>query len=116
VYSALLERAEAALRRGEHVVLDASWTDAAHREWASELAERSHSNLLALRCDVPRQLALNRIRHRPPGPSDATAAIYMAMATAADSWPQALTVRTDEDVADSLRTAPDGWDEVVGAE
>jgi hypothetical protein len=38
------------------------------------------------------------------------------MATAADSWPQALTVRTDEDVADSLRTAPDGWDEVVGAE
>jgi predicted kinase len=116
VYSALLERAEAALRRGEHVVLDASWTDAAHRQWASELAERSHTNLLPLRCDVPRQVALNRIRHRHPGPSDATPAIYTAMATAADAWPQAITVRTDEGVVDSLRAVLRGWDEVVGDE
>jgi hypothetical protein len=38
------------------------------------------------------------------------------MATAADSWPQAITVRTDEGVVDSLRAVLRGWDELVGDE
>jgi hypothetical protein len=77
------------------VVLDASWTRAAHRELARDLAYRTHSDLVELRCQATAANVQARLRHRSGGTSDADARIAEAMATRADPWPQAVPIRTD---------------------
>ena len=61
VYAELLRRAEHALRRGEMVVLDASWTDDAHRADAHRIADETAADLIELRCVAPADT------HRRPG-------------------------------------------------
>jgi hypothetical protein len=109
LYAQLLHRAETLLVRGESVVLDASWTHARHRAAADELARRTHSDLVHLKCRVPADLAAARLADRGPTASDATAAIGRAMAAAADPWPDAVTVCTSGELADSLHRAAQAW-------
>lgn len=94
LYSELLHRAEELLGRGETVVLDASWTSAAHRGRAVEVADRTSSRLVQLRCHTEPGTAATRISHRAGGPSDATPGIAAAMAATADPWAAAVTVPT----------------------
>jgi uncharacterized protein len=112
LYAELLHRAGELLGRGESVVLDASWTGAAHRERAAELGRRTSSTLVQLRCHADAGTADQRILARVGGPSDATAAIAGAMAREADPWPAATTVPTSGSISEALAGAAAAW---VGA-
>lgn len=96
-YTALLDRARSLLELGVPVVLDASWTSAAHRRAAAELAEATSSDLVQLRCETSLEVARARLAQRPAGSdaSDATPEVLEAMSRRADPWPQAVAVRTD---------------------
>jgi predicted kinase len=107
VYDELLERAEALLRRGEHVVLDASWSDGDARRLARDVAHRTTSDLDEVRCVVPAAIAEARIADRAVAgvdASEATIAVARSMATRFEAWPEAEVVATDaplEAVADA---------------
>jgi hypothetical protein len=109
LYTQLLHRAGKLLARGESVVLDASWTHARHRAAAEDLARRTHSDLVRLECRAPADLAAARLVGRGPTASDATVAIARAMSTAADPWPEAVAVRTSDELAQSLHQAAEAW-------
>lgn len=93
-YAALVDRAENLLSHGESVVLDASWTREAHRQPAARAAERTASDLVALQCTAPREVAAQRMRDRTSGASDADEQVAAAMAAQTDPWPAAHTLST----------------------
>ncbi|MCD9625381.1 AAA family ATPase [Rhabdothermincola salaria] len=97
-YDAMLDRARVALGRGTTVVLDASWSDEAHRRAARRLAAEAEVDLVEVRCVCPAEVAATRIRSRRAaggGASDADEAVASAMAADTDDWPEALVLDTD---------------------
>lgn len=102
-YRELLRRAEAVLVRGDSVVLDASWTSAAYRGAAAEIAHRTHSALIPVHCHAPARVAAARLSARRGDVSDADELVAAAMAVDADPWPDAYRVSTDGTVPDALR-------------
>jgi len=107
-YRTALERAATALRLGESVVLDASWTDATWRSEARAVAKRAEAELVELCCVAPPALAAERMRRRTAAgtdPSDATPAIASAMASSMTPWPSAAVVETSGAPASSLALA-----------
>lgn len=105
VYTELLERARAALSRGESVVLDASWSRDTHRGRAAELAEATYSDLVALRCRAPAPRAEARLRSRRGSESDADESVARTMAADEDPWPDAADLPTDSTEEDSVERA-----------
>lgn len=106
-YATLLDRARECLVRGETAVLDASWTDPAHRDAARQLAIDADADLDELRCVLRSDLADARLAARSArggDPSDATAQVAHAMAAADISWPTATTIDTEPPV-DAVREA-----------
>ncbi|MFF7795670.1 AAA family ATPase [Streptomyces sp. NPDC007991] len=93
-YATLLDRAAALLSSGESVVLDATWSDAAQREAALRMAERTSTDLLALHCHVPGDVSAARLSTRTPGTSDAGLDVAAAMAATEPPWPEAVAVDT----------------------
>ncbi|SCK53659.1 bifunctional aminoglycoside phosphotransferase/ATP-binding protein [Streptomyces sp. WMMB 322] len=93
-YAALLDRASALLSQGESVVLDATWSDADQREAAVRMAERTHADLVALHCHVPRGTAAERLAGRTAGVSDAGPDVADAMEAREPPWPEAVGVDT----------------------
>jgi predicted kinase len=104
-YMNLLARAEKLLQRGESVVLDASWNQARHRELARDVAVRTRSTLVALRCETEPEVAAARLRQRAHSLSDADEHIAAAMGVRAEPWPDASTIHTDAAPADSVARA-----------
>ena len=113
LYRQLLERADALLARGESVVVDASWTSSGHRGAAAALAARLSSDLIALECRAPAEVAAQRIRSRGAVASDATADIAVAMAAAADPWPDAVVVDTTATLDRCATDVVDAWNNVL---
>jgi uncharacterized protein len=108
VYGELMRRAEHALRRGEIVVLDASWTDEAVRADARRVAEETASDVIELRCVAPAEVAAARLTARAAAggdASDADATIAAAMAAIADPWPESIALDTVADPGDVLQAA-----------
>jgi aminoglycoside phosphotransferase family enzyme/predicted kinase len=107
VYRELLARAEKLLQHGVPVVLDASWTAAADRHAAVELAATTCSDLVQLRCETTLDVARARLALRPSGtdPSDATPEVLAAMAARAEPWPQAATLHTGHPIDQVLACA-----------
>ncbi|MEO3784356.1 AAA family ATPase [Actinocorallia sp. B10E7] len=97
-YARLLDRAGKLLGMGESVILDASWTDAVFRDEAAALAGRTHTDLVALECRVPAEVAAARLRARRGGPSDADVRVAEAMAAEAVPWSGATAVDTGRPV------------------
>lgn len=93
-YAALLDRASALLAQGESVVLDATWHDAGQREAAQRMAEHTHTDLVALHCQVPGDVATTRIATRAPGASDAGPDVAAVMAATEAPWSEAVKVDT----------------------
>jgi aminoglycoside phosphotransferase family enzyme/predicted kinase len=91
-YGELLRRAGLLLGLGETVILDASWTDAGHRQRAAAVAGAAHSGLVSLRCAADPEIVASRLRGRATGLSDADQAIADRMRHEADPWPEAITV------------------------
>jgi predicted kinase len=108
VYQELVRRAEDALRRGETVVLDASWTDEAVRADARRVADETSSDVIELRCVAPVEVTAARMAARAAAggdASDADAAIAAAMAATADPWPTSVALDTVADPEDVLQAA-----------
>jgi aminoglycoside phosphotransferase family enzyme/predicted kinase len=96
-YQEMIDRARRALRLGESVVLDASWTDDRWRLLAAHAAETTASELVELRCDAPPEVTAERLALRAAAgldPSDAGPDVAARMATDADPWPSAYVVDT----------------------
>ena len=114
VYRELLDEAELLLRRGESVVLDATWSSDRWRTAARELAGETAAALTELQCVVPLVVAEARIATRmavADEPSDATAKIARFIASRFEPWPAARPIDTDRTV-DS--TVDEAWRAVVG--
>jgi uncharacterized protein len=110
VYSELLRRAEPLLRGGHSVLLDASWARRSWREAARQVATRTGSELIEVRCQAPPALADSRLVRRgrqEVDPSDATPAVAHTMATVFEDWPESAIVDTAGPVADALRRVLD---------
>jgi aminoglycoside phosphotransferase family enzyme/predicted kinase len=104
-YDELLHRAETLLRHGEPVILDASWTDPAHRAAAERLAERTSSDVVAVRCTAPAHVVAERLAHRDGGISDADQAIASALTARAAPWPDAFEIDTGAPLEHALKRA-----------
>lgn len=104
-YQALLSDARAALERGSSVVLDASWSDAAVRERAVELAEATRSDLVQLHSVAPAAVAERRLRQRVDDASEADPAIAAAMAADFAPWPSATVIDTTGTVGATVGAA-----------
>lgn len=109
-YTAVLERAEALLGMGEHVVLDASWGEEQERARARHVARECGAVGTELRCTAPPAVVRERVARRrsgaPAHASDATEVVAAALFAAADPWPSAETVDTSgPDPADAVARA-----------
>jgi predicted kinase len=107
-YAELVERARQALAHGRSVVLDASWSSAAARAAARDVADATSSDLVELRCTAPAEVAARRLRERAlrgGDPSDADPAVAAAMASVADAWPEATELDTVAPPDDVLAAA-----------
>jgi aminoglycoside phosphotransferase family enzyme/predicted kinase len=102
----VMDRAAALASQGRSVVLDGSWTSHTIREQAFEVAERTSSVVVPLRCVAPAGIAAARIARRR-GPSDATAEIAEAMRQHADPWFDAYPVDTGGELAEAHKHAVD---------
>ncbi|GAB0102719.1 bifunctional aminoglycoside phosphotransferase/ATP-binding protein [Nocardia sp. JMUB6875] len=109
VYARMRDLARERLTHGVSVILDAAWTDVTERARATLLAIDTHTDLIALRCECPPDLAAKRIRNRRPGDSEATADIAIAMAANTSPWPSATGLNTTEPIEDTLALATRGW-------
>jgi uncharacterized protein len=115
VYRVLLERARRALEQGWDVVLDASWTAAAHRSSAQDLADRTRSTLVELHCRATDDVAELRLRRRGADhPSDADVGVRRSLAATAAPWPTAQAVDTGGLVDEAVAAAVEACDEAVG--
>jgi aminoglycoside phosphotransferase family enzyme/predicted kinase len=104
-YRVLLDDARAVLERGESVVLDASWSDAALRQLAVDLAADAGAELTDLHCVAPPSVAAQRMQDRTNDLSDADAEIAAAMAADFAPWPSATVVDTTGTVEASISAA-----------
>ncbi len=96
-YETLCERARGLLTSGRSVVLDASWGTQRWRVMATNVAVETSSELIALRCDAPVDLAMQRAKRRSVDhrdASDADAAIAAAGAARYKPWPEAHALDT----------------------
>lgn len=114
VYRETMARAERLLRRGEHVVIDATWSLSAHRRDARLLADRCSADIVEIECRAPAGLSEQRIRSRRAigdDPSEATPAVAAAMAATFAGWPEATVVSTSTSVDASVddAMAVTGW-------
>lgn len=106
-YAALLDEAETQLRDGRSVIVDATWTDAAHRSAAARLAGRVAADLVMLNCEAPEAVALGRLGQRTANgrKPDAIRAAYRYLADRADPWPDAARLDTSVGYPDTLAAA-----------
>ncbi|MEU2079853.1 AAA family ATPase [Streptomyces sp. NPDC013489] len=93
-YATLLEHAASLLERGESVLLDATWSNAAQRDAAQRMAERTGADLVALHCQAPDDVTSVRLDGRAAGPSDATLDVALAMAQREPPWSEAVVIDT----------------------
>ena len=96
-YEELLRRADRALRAGESVILDATWSDAARRTAARRVAGDTSATLVELRCELPSDVADARIERRQRernDVSDADVAVAAALRDRFEPWPTAIPLST----------------------
>ena len=107
-YAQLVANAGAALAAGESVVLDASWSSAAHRQLAVDIARQHGAALIELECGVARDEAKRRVARRRTDEttaSDARPEIVDHLAANRDPWPTATSVDTSGPQAEVLAGA-----------
>lgn len=95
VYREALADTEALLGRGYSVVLDATWSAAEDRQQARQVARRTASELVEVRCTAPAGTAEARITARGDAhASEATPAVARQMAGRFAPWPEAVVLDT----------------------
>jgi aminoglycoside phosphotransferase family enzyme/predicted kinase len=99
-YRALLDWADEALRSGESVIIDASWSDAERREDAAAVAVETSSHLVELHCVAPDDLRAARSTARAKAGTDASdvdAGLARVLGARFAPWPSATPVDTTRD-------------------
>ncbi|MCP3856592.1 MAG: AAA family ATPase [Actinomycetia bacterium] len=95
VYDELLREARLLIRRGESVVIDASFPRQRARQLARAVAAEEKAELIELECRADAELAADRIAARAargPNPSDVNPELARRLAAARDQWESALAV------------------------
>ena len=92
VYEHALERARTLLRQGYDVVLDATFGELRWRQQARALGGELHAQVVELVCVAPDAVAIERLRNRPPGDSDATPLVRLALEDRWAPWPEATEI------------------------
>lgn len=116
-YEEMLARAGRLLALGEGVVLDATWGAGGARADAAALARETSSELVALRCEAPADVARARTRARAGSDaSDATPAVADALAARFEPWPAAVAIDTGGDLERALAGARQALDAPAAAE
>lgn len=93
VYSALMDAAEEILRTRRPVILDATFAERDQVCAAYALAQRTSAPFLAVECECPSDLALQRIRNRAAAAVDASHAdenVYRSQKDHWQSWPEEI--------------------------
>jgi aminoglycoside phosphotransferase family enzyme/predicted kinase len=98
-YDELLRRAEMLVRRGESVVLDASWTRGPDPERARARAATNSADLVELRCELDPTTVAARIAARHDI-SDADVHVATALRNQAEPWPTSHVIDTGQSVDD----------------
>jgi len=96
-YLEMLLEARRLVGLGEHVILDATWTSHIHREIARHTADETSTDLVELRCTLPRAEADERIRRREAEGTDASEAtieVAALLASRFEGWPEATEIAT----------------------
>ena len=107
-YAELVKRAGVLLEAGESVVLDATWTEPAHRVLARDVAARHGAELIEFECECDAEIARARIAKRlreSADPSDATPDRVAEFGFRHSSWPPARTIDTSRAIDVVLREA-----------
>ncbi|MFD2078518.1 hypothetical protein SAMN05421678_1139 [Actinopolymorpha cephalotaxi] len=110
-YRELLTRARRLLARGDSVVLDATWNDAAERDAARRLARDTSSTLTEVRCVAPADVGERRIRERVGDLSEATVEVARRMERTYAPWQEAVEIDCagrPEDAVEAVWTAVRG--------
>jgi aminoglycoside phosphotransferase family enzyme/predicted kinase len=113
VYHDVIRRARLSLTAGRPVILDGTWRDPRQRRLAHELAAQTASTLLEIVCWTSMDAAVDRVRGRPPGASDATPQIARELAVRDDAWDTAHPVDTGQALKDCTRQAEKLWQKVA---
>jgi predicted kinase len=96
-YETLCRRAAEHLRRGESVVLDASWSEPARRAEASKCAASTSSGVIAFQCSVAPTVASARASARAllgTDASDVSGDLAKELGERFVDWPEAVVVDT----------------------
>lgn len=114
VYDEVLRRALLQLADGRSVILDGTWRDPRRREQVRQLAARTHSVGLELRCEASVSTSARRVAARPAdNMSDATAEIASALADSGELWAEAHPIDTSRPASVSVRAAEELWRQTV---
>jgi aminoglycoside phosphotransferase family enzyme/predicted kinase len=109
VYDEVLRRAHLHLANGESVILDGTWRDPRRREQVRQLAAKTHSFVLELRCEAAADTAARRVAARSTDHmSDATPEIARALAERG-GWAEAHPIDTSRPPSESVRAAAELW-------
>ena len=109
VYHEVIRRARSSLTGGRPVILDGTWRDPRQRQLARALASQTASTLLEIVCWTSVDRAVERVRHRPAGASDATPHIAGALAVRDDTWDTAHPIDTSQALGDCTDQAEKLW-------
>lgn len=119
VYEAILERAEAPVRTGRTVILDATFSRRSSRSHAAAWARASGSEAWLVHVDCPREIARERLRLRKARGDDASEAgperleASRAAFEAPTDWPEAHRIELDSTDPDRFASAIEGATERI---
>jgi aminoglycoside phosphotransferase family enzyme/predicted kinase len=112
VYEVALRRAQVLLSEGQSVILDGTWRDPQLRAQAYRVAVETHSALVDLMCVAPTDMAVERIKERRGGNSDATPEIADAL-DVHNGWDDAYRVDTSRGLDQSVLLAQNVWRQAI---
>lgn len=112
VYHDAIRRARLSLAGGRSVILDGTWRDPHQRHLAHALATQTESRLLEIVCWTSMDAAVERVRSRASGASQATPQIARALAVRDDAWNTAHPIDTAKALEDCTDQAEKLWHNV----
>lgn len=109
VYHEVIRCARLSLTGGRPVILAGTWRDPRQRQLARALASQTASTLLEIVCWTSVDRAVERVRYRAAGASDATPHIAGALAVRDDTWDTAHPIDTSQALGDCTDQAEKLW-------
>ncbi len=108
-YEELFDRAATALERGEHVVLDATFSDSDKREAAADIAWRAGTEFRLLKVEADEAVVRERLAERSGDVSDAGHRAYAEKKEAFDPVPEDVTVVDNSGNVSTTQRAVRQW-------